>query len=286
MKQYITVYKNKIKNMHTCPRCKSKNTIRYGKTELNKQRYLCKDCKRTFIDTTGTTLSYSKKDKRVWQAYMKHLFQGKTIRECKEEVGISHVTSFVWRHKIISTMKNIQRSVRLEDKIQVHESIFRESFKGKKISNNFIRKDIYILGCIDEKKNLFMGGASKETIDNKKIHNLLSDRIKKNSIIYTRKMIKFNMISKHKDLKIIKAYGEFTDKDARLFSLSFKRFIRRYRGIASKYISFYINFFVYIINPWKLDLKLKNYWQEFIKLNKELRVLDLKNVIYTGEIIR
>ncbi len=39
-----------------CPRCRSESVIKYG-SYREYQRYLCKDCDRTFNDKTGTVFA-------------------------------------------------------------------------------------------------------------------------------------------------------------------------------------------------------------------------------------
>lgn len=55
-----SIRKGQFKNGNKCPHCKSSNIIKHGKFKY-RQRYKCKDCGRTFCDTTLTPFSYSKK---------------------------------------------------------------------------------------------------------------------------------------------------------------------------------------------------------------------------------
>ena len=47
-----------------CPNCESIEFTKYGKFN-NHQRYLCKECHRTFCETTNTPRYYSKKDQNI-----------------------------------------------------------------------------------------------------------------------------------------------------------------------------------------------------------------------------
>jgi transposase-like protein len=49
----------------TCPRCRSDRTVRNGSYRAF-QRYLCKDCDRTFNDKTGTIFAHSKVALHRW----------------------------------------------------------------------------------------------------------------------------------------------------------------------------------------------------------------------------
>jgi transposase len=48
-----------------CPRCRAESVIRYGSYRVF-QRYLCKDCDRTFNDQTGTVFEHSVVALRKW----------------------------------------------------------------------------------------------------------------------------------------------------------------------------------------------------------------------------
>ena len=47
-----------------CPRCKNSPVIKHGRYRKHLQRYLCKDCCRTFNDKTDTILHY----RHIWMA--------------------------------------------------------------------------------------------------------------------------------------------------------------------------------------------------------------------------
>ncbi len=53
-----------------CPHCGDTYIVKRGKAANSKQRYLCKACNRTFIDTTNTTLQYTKKELYIWLKYI------------------------------------------------------------------------------------------------------------------------------------------------------------------------------------------------------------------------
>jgi transposase-like protein len=48
-----------------CPRCRSDRTVKNGSYRAY-QRYLCKDCERTFNDKTGIIFAYSKIPLGIW----------------------------------------------------------------------------------------------------------------------------------------------------------------------------------------------------------------------------
>lgn len=76
-----------------CPNCGSVSCIKNG-TVRDKQRFLCRDCYKTFGYTTKSAISSTKLTNEQWKNYIKCMIQGMSIRKSAEIVGISVKTSF------------------------------------------------------------------------------------------------------------------------------------------------------------------------------------------------
>ncbi|OPX46537.1 hypothetical protein CLTHE_27580 [Clostridium thermobutyricum DSM 4928] len=76
-----------------CPYCKGEDILRNGKYN-NKQRYICKNCRKTFTDFTNSVTYNSKKTLDKWIKYAKYMLNGYSIRKCAEIVEINIATSF------------------------------------------------------------------------------------------------------------------------------------------------------------------------------------------------
>jgi len=96
-----------------CPHCQSTRTIKHGTDKQNNQRYLCKECRKTFSAITGSLLSYTKKQAYQWYLYIESLFHGDTIKRSAAIAGICEHTSLVWRHKILSICTTITHITRI-----------------------------------------------------------------------------------------------------------------------------------------------------------------------------
>ena len=71
-----------------CPHCSSELISRNGKYN-GKQRYICKDCKKTFTDFTNSATYRSKKSLDKWLKYAKCMIMGLSIRKSAKIVGIN-----------------------------------------------------------------------------------------------------------------------------------------------------------------------------------------------------
>jgi len=75
-----------------CPRCRSDRTVKNGSYRVF-QRYLCKDCGRTFNDKTGTIFAHSKLSLTEWYFTIYVFLRFNTsIRQIEAELDVSYRT--------------------------------------------------------------------------------------------------------------------------------------------------------------------------------------------------
>ncbi|ELZ86033.1 ISH4-type transposase [Haloferax elongans ATCC BAA-1513] len=76
----------------SCPRCRSDRTVRNGSYGPF-QRYLCKNCDRTFNDKTGTIFAHSKVALRKWLFSIYAFLRFNTsLRQLHREIGVTYKT--------------------------------------------------------------------------------------------------------------------------------------------------------------------------------------------------
>ena len=76
----------------TCPRCRSDRTVRNG-SYREFQRYLCKNCDRTFNDKTGTIFAHSKVALRRWLFSIYAFLRFNTsLRQLQYEIDVAYKT--------------------------------------------------------------------------------------------------------------------------------------------------------------------------------------------------
>lgn len=94
--------KERFNNSLACPHCGSIAVNKFGFFN-GKQRYRCKECKKTFNAYTGTILSWSHyKDK--WGSYLEIISKDMSLRQAQAEIGVNYVTLYCWRHKILDRL--------------------------------------------------------------------------------------------------------------------------------------------------------------------------------------
>ena len=71
-----------------CPRCGSVAIVKKGKSGNGGQRYLCRDCGRTFSGSTDRILGTSKLPRETWMAYAECFVLMLPLRECAGRCGV------------------------------------------------------------------------------------------------------------------------------------------------------------------------------------------------------
>lgn len=106
------IEKYKIKDESKCPYCKSSKIIKNG-TERNKhgekkQRYVCNNCKRSFRNSTRTFSQKMRKPEK-WIKFLENILKGLSLRKISEEIGgISHVSLFKWKKRLLNILDEIK----------------------------------------------------------------------------------------------------------------------------------------------------------------------------------
>ena len=88
-----------------CPRCGSVAIVKKGKSRNGEQRYLCRDCGRTFSGSTGRVLGTSKLPRETWMAYAECFVLMLPLRECAGRCGVCLKTAWTMRHRLIECLK-------------------------------------------------------------------------------------------------------------------------------------------------------------------------------------
>lgn len=80
-----------------CPRCGSVAIVKKGKSRNGEQRYLCRDCGRTFTGSTDRILGTSKLPRETWMAYAECFALMLPLRECAGRCGVCLKTAYAMR---------------------------------------------------------------------------------------------------------------------------------------------------------------------------------------------
>lgn len=281
-----------------CPHCGAETVSRNGKYN-GKQRYICKSCRKTFTDFTNSATYKSKKTLDMWLKYAKCMINGYSIRKSAEIVGINIATSFFWRHKILDCIRAFFGIGSVEGVIEADEVFFAESFKGTKPSKmprksrkrgkqvkkrGISNEQVCIATAIDRQGNLIMELICKGRMTHKELERLYDGRIGDNSILCTdshKSYVQFahDFLLDHKRIKRGKhKEGIYHIQHINAVHSKLKKWMNRFNGVATKYISNYMYWFKWLelFENDKEAVKVKNFMVQCNVAHAYTKTVDFK----------
>jgi transposase-like protein len=115
----------------------SKNGKRHGK-----QAYICRDCGKSFVETSGSALAYSHESESVWKQVIADTVNGVSIEDTAKSLDLSHDCVFHMRHKMLKRLEDefLSAQPMLGGICEADETYVLESVKGSKIPDGYHRK--------------------------------------------------------------------------------------------------------------------------------------------------
>lgn len=264
----------KDKKIDVCPHCNCDKFIKYGKYK-GLQRYKCinENCLKTFSKKTNSIFSNSKKPLDFWIKYLVLMNNNMSLRDCSSILGINLATSFYWRHKILSTQAKNNDNI-LKNYVEISKIIIKENFKGDRNAKNYDKENIFVACAMDSNEIIVSKAISRRSISLAAIDKNFSKNLDKSAIIssyndryfeiYAKKhnnsifpvshkiildlvqqlssnnLVESNILSFKNINKALPSNSIFLHK----FSLNIKKWLVRFRGVATKYLENYLNWHI------------------------------------------
>lgn len=269
----------------TCPYCKSTFKVKNGKLK-NRQRYLCKNCNKSYNIFTKTPISYSKKDVSLWEDYILMLLSCQPLRTTATKLSISLSTAFYWRHKLLDSLRENENTIqKLTESVKIFEHYTRESFKGGAIPPTrsayktgeakrfkFTTNNSVCILIANDKKNvpiIEMACLNKPNDDT--LENIFHSNIEPGSAIITDKWDHYKRFAAKNNLIYAPCLKKFTKsrlyhgKEVLKISSNLSKFLAKFQGVATKYLENYLCLFkrIYYVTS-RLDFSLHT--QEKIRI--------------------
>ena len=154
MEEYLT--EQRFSGGRVCPICGGTHVQRNGRRKNGAQKFICKDCGKTFSIRKNTIFNGTRKSLSVWREYMSCMAEGLTIDQSAERCGITHYTSFIWRHKILDALGECSRDTELSGIVEADETFMPLSFKGDRslFSKGEVERQARVRGGENHKRGL------------------------------------------------------------------------------------------------------------------------------------
>jgi len=124
-----------------CPDCGANHVVRNGH-KGGKQAYICRECKKSFVETSKSTRFKSHYGEAVWKQVIRDTVNGIALDETAENLRMHHETVFNMRHKILHCLERDEKEnpTQFEGICEMDETYILESSKGTKLSPDYWRK--------------------------------------------------------------------------------------------------------------------------------------------------
>ncbi len=281
-----------------CPHCgakaSSKSILKHG-FDNGRQRYYCKECKRNFFATTNSVFARTRKNADTWRKFVELTISGASLHTCCIECHLAHQTAFVWRHKILNALQHDQDNRVLGGIIETDDMYISISYKGNhKHSKNFTmprpafkrgsdnRGQLSSRACVTcayERNGQSYGevlGKGQPTIA--MFSHAFAKRIIPESIVLTDKSTGIrNYFENNASVELIQLLahvkpksmnappevkGVYHIQNVNNMHSRFRRFLKNYCGVSTKYLNHYLSLFIWLENHKKINNV--NYEEEII----------------------
>jgi transposase-like protein len=292
------------KNRKPCPHCSSTSVYKRGK-QSGTQMYQCRECKKWYSETTGTPL-WDIKHKDKWQAYLRCMQQGMSIKKSANEVGICIQTAFDWRHKILSSLDSYTPES-LTGTVETDEMELPVSNKGSRNLNRKPRKRasdfkrnqasskstvVQVVASVERGGEKIVKAVETKRLSADHIAKVFDQRIEPGTTLITDNHPSYKLFTKRNpDIKHRVLYAkEHVSKDDASVHLQrannthsqIRTFLRPFNGVSSKYLQNYLNWYAYAdklnqnketLKHWLVKLLISNQAYELFWLFKENAVI-------------
>jgi len=241
-----------------CPRCRAESVIRYGSYRVF-QRYLCKDCDRTFNDQTSTVFEHSAVALRKWfLAVYTYIRFNTSLRQLDVELDVSYKTVY----------RRVQRFLRaldaprphLKGPVEIDEFYVKAGRKGRERDQLSRSRGLSTRGrgtYAEDKPPVFIladrGTGRRYVIpakaaDEPTIRLLLADRQQESLTVYTDGFRAYDPLGEDDAFTreyVVHGDGEYVDEDVHVntceshASLA-RRWLSPHRGISKDRLTPYL----------------------------------------------
>ncbi|MFC6874965.1 IS1595 family transposase [Halobellus marinus] len=244
-----------------CPRCRGESVIRYGSYRVF-QRYLCKDCDRTFNDQTGTIFEHSSVALRKWfLAVYTYIRFNTSLRQLDVKIDVSYKTIYRRVQRFLRALDAPR--LQLEGPIEIDELYVKAGLKGRERDQPSRSRGLSTRGrgtYAEDKLPVFVladrGSGERHVIPTKaatesRIRLLLADRQQESLTVYTDGFRAYDPLDEDNAFTreyVVHGDGEYVDGDVHVntceshASLA-RRWLSPHRGVSKDRLTPYIRAF-------------------------------------------
>lgn len=243
-----------------CPYCGEKHVYAYGFNQINTPRYKCSHCKKSYSARTGTCFHYIHL-RPVFDKYLVSMLSHghRTLKDMCNEFGISLVTAFDWRHKILAalncTPKQFNAFIELRNSSLYYCRKGIKSAKTRKKTNQISKTPVQLIISTDYSHNASIDIARIGKLRVTDIQARLNDRVSTNHIIISHYHKTIWQFAKAQNLALTQFSKKhnphrLNDTESLGIDISLRKMVyHKARNVATKYLHHYSRWVMQTLSP-------------------------------------
>jgi len=256
----IRVIEDQAPTRPDCPRCASRQVIKNGHAD-GLQRFKCRACEKTFNVLTGTPLVHLHQ-RGKWIEQARALRDGLVLHEAAKRMNIAVSTAHRWRHRFLAVPKAMQAHA-LSGVTEADETFFLRSAKGqrqglgrkprrrggKATKRGTSGEQVPVLVARDRSGNT--ADFILPVIDKATVTAALRPKLADDAILCTDGSGTLTAVAR--DLGVehhainasagMRVNGPWHIQNVNSYHGRLKGWLRRFRGVATKYLESYLGWF-------------------------------------------
>jgi len=260
----VDLLEAKVRENRICPHCVSAGAIIRGHAS-GLSRFFCKGCGKTFNALTGTPLARLRHKSR-WAEFAASLRDGETVKASAERCLVASTTAFRWRHRFLRAVT--AGAIKLRGIVEADETFFLSSRKGERNLDRKARKrggkaskrglseeQVPVLVAADRSGTTI--SAVLPAVTAAHLQAVLQPLLDPDALLVTDGCTSYPpcaaaMGISHESLN--QTAGQRVRGDLHIQTVNsrherLKTFLRRHRGIATKYLDSYLRWFHLAVIP-------------------------------------
>jgi transposase-like protein len=269
-----------------CPNCGS-FSIKLNGTKEGRQRYICKDCHKSFSDNNNSIVYKSKHTYDQWILFINCELHDYVLKNEATVVNVSKTTAFTWRHKLYEAIAEVKKSIILSGIIQIDGTFVPINLKGTKPENmpriskersssayrGVSHHKVCIMSAVDANDNMFFEivGLGSET--NKMLESI-EYKIKDCKVLISDGKFAFETFCKKLGCtnEVIKSGYYVNESGYNLSTINglhseLKLFLKKRRGVSIKHLQGYLDMFLF---KKMLNYTVENQDKDIVTYNKSI----------------
>jgi len=249
-----------------CIYCGSSHVVKNGKRKDGTQRFLCRDCKKSFLPNSESVTSRTRKNLTVWTSYLNCMLDKKTLQETSRECGISMSTAFSWRHKILDALHEMRGKVFLDGTVEADETFFDVSYKGNhknftlprephkrghSVRTKGLSSEKVCVPCaVSEAGFSYARPAKTGKVSSDSVKKIFDGVIAPDAVLCTDNEKAYMGFARDKGIRLVQMETDsrVTKRQGRSYGIQrinayhsrLKGFIQRFHGVSTKYLENYL----------------------------------------------